>query len=149
MEPGSQEAHSRTSGCSSALSQAGPVHLLPPASPSAEPGFGPVLQGRGRVLGNEEEPSHTKTPLTHPLSNPSSALKIHIPTFARALTLPWPHSPRIYTGAQEGLAQGTSEQSQRWRRGDKGGQSGWGLQCGGVCSSSPHLPGRAWQQHAD
>lgn len=88
MEPVSQEPHSRTSGCSSALSQAGPVCLLSPASPSAEPGFGLVLQGRGRILGNEEEPSHTKTSLTHPPSNPSSALKIHIPTFAQALTLP-------------------------------------------------------------
>lgn len=88
MEPVSQEAHSRMSSCSSALSQAGPVRLLSPASPSAEPGFGPVLWGGGRVLGNEEEPSHMKTSLTHPLSNPSLALKIHIPTFARALTLP-------------------------------------------------------------
>lgn len=56
------------------------------ASPSAKPDFGllhpPTPRGTC-VFGNEEQ-FHIKMSLTRPLSNPSSAWKIHIPISARS-----------------------------------------------------------------
>lgn len=84
---------------------------------------------------------HIKASLTHPPSNPSSALRIHIPIPASSLSpVPDPTATAFTQVQRRARIRAASEWgSGRWRRGDKGGQREGEVGSSGVCSSSTHL----------